>query len=274
MSYEDISEAKNYIMSRINGVPTVAVVLGSGLSPLAEEIENPVVIPYKDIPHFPVSTVKGHAGNLIYGSLNGANVLCMQGRFHYYEGYTIQQVTFPERVFALLGINTLIVTNAAGGVNKNFNCGDIMLITDHINFMPNHLIGTNDERFGERFPSMNEAYSKKLRAVALNAASELGISLQQGVYAAGTGPSFETPAEYMMYRTLGCSAVGMSTVPEVIVAVHSGMDVLGLSVISNVFNEQSNEQQTHTEVLDNVNAAAKKMVSLVKNVIGALSNKK
>ena len=194
----------------------------------------------------------------------------MQGRFHYYEGYSMEEVTFPERVFALLGIKYLIVTNAAGGVNKNFKCGDIMLITDHINFMPNPLIGSNDGRFGERFPSMNAAYSKKLRLSALNKAEKLNIKLQQGVYLAGTGPSFETPAEYIMYRQWGASAVGMSTVPEVIAAVHCGMEVLGLSVISNVFNEDIDAVQTHTEVLDNVSAAANKTVALVKEIIADL----
>ncbi|MBR1625990.1 MAG: purine-nucleoside phosphorylase [Bacteroidales bacterium] len=270
MDYTKISEAATFIKSKLNSVPSVAVVLGSGLGPLASEIENPVIISYKEIPHFPLSTVKGHAGNLIFGQINSVNVLCMQGRFHYYEGYSMEEVTFPERVFALLGIKYLIVTNAAGGVNKNFKCGDIMLITDHINFMPNPLIGRNDERFGERFPSMNAAYSKNLRLSALNKAEKLNIQLQQGVYLAGTGPSFETPAEYIMYRQWGASAVGMSTVPEVIVAVHCGMEVLGLSVISNVFNEDIDAVQTHTEVLDNVSVATNKTVALVKAIIADL----
>ncbi len=267
MDYEKILEAKNYIYNKITSEPSVAIILGSGLSGLANEIESPITIPYKDIPYFPVSTVKGHSGNLIFGQINNTNVLCMQGRFHYYEGYSMQDVTFPERVFALMGIKKLIVTNAAGGINKNFSCGDIMLITDHINFMPNPLIGKNEERFGERFPSMNEAYCKNLRSLCLQCAERLNINLQQGIYVAGTGPSFETPAEYMMYRLLGASAVGMSTVPEVIVAVHSQMKVLGLSVISNVFNEDIDAEQTHTEVLENVNSATEKMVMLVKEVI-------
>ncbi len=270
MTYEQISEAKAFIESKISQTPEIAIVLGSGLSPLATEIEEQIIIAYKDIPHFPVSTVKGHAGNLIFGRLKGKNVICMQGRFHFYEGYRMDEVTIAQRVFTLMGIKTLIVTNAAGGVNKNFSVGDIMLITDHINFMPNPLIGRNDERFGERFPSMNEAYDKDLQNKAIATAKELNITLQQGVYAAGSGPSFETPAEYMMYRTLGVSAVGMSTVPEVIVAVHGGMKVLGLSVISNVFDENSNDEQTHKEVLENVDAATKKMVCLVKNIIAKI----
>ncbi|MBO6118751.1 MAG: purine-nucleoside phosphorylase [Bacteroidales bacterium] len=270
MNYTEIYEATKFIESKITAKPSVAVILGSGLSDLANEIDNPVIIKYSEIPHFPVSTVQGHKGNLISGQIKGVNVLCMQGRFHYYEGYTMDEVTFPERIFAAMGIKTLIVTNAAGGVNKNFSCGDIMLITDHINFMPNPLIGKNDERFGVRFPSMNEAYDKNLRQIAIQSAESLGIKLQQGIYVAGTGPSFETPAEYMMYRTIGCSAVGMSTVPEVIVARHCGIKVLGLSVISNVFNEDNNEEQTHDEVLENVNNASKNMVKLVKTIISRL----
>ncbi|MBP3252920.1 MAG: purine-nucleoside phosphorylase [Bacteroidales bacterium] len=267
MNYAKIAEAEQYIVSKTGRTPSAAIVLGSGLGPLADEIENPVVINYKDIPNFPVSTVEGHKGNLIYGQLGGKTVLCMQGRFHYYEGYSMDEVTFPQRVFSLMGIRNLIVTNAAGGVNKNFSAGDIMLITDHINFMPNPLIGKNDTRFGVRFPSMNEAYDQNLRNIALNCAKKLNIPLQQGVYVAGTGPSFETPAEYIMYRNMGISAVGMSTVPEVIVAVHGNMKVLGLSVISNVFNENANECQTHDEVLENVNAATEKMVMLVKDIV-------
>ncbi len=267
MDYNKILEAKNFISSQINATPHIAIILGSGLGPLSSEIQNPIVIKYKDIPYFPISTVEGHIGNLIFGQIGNKNVLCMQGRFHYYEGYTMDEVTFPERVFALLGIKTLIVTNAAGGVNKNFKCGDIMLITDHINFMPNPLIGKNDSRFGERFPSMNNAYDKDLRQLALKEAKKLNISLQQGVYVAGTGPSFETPAEYLMFRSWGASAVGMSTVAEVIVARHCQMKVLGLSIISNVFNEDLDEEQTHKEVLDNVSNATNKMTLLTKNII-------
>ena len=267
MDYTKVQEAKEFIASKINATPQIAIILGSGLGPLSNEIENPISVKYKDIPHFPVSTVKGHAGNLIFGQIANKNVLCMQGRFHYYEGYTMEEVTFPERVFSLLGVKTLIVTNAAGGVNKDFHCGDIMLISDHINFMPNPLIGPNDERFGERFPSMNNAYDKDLRLLTLKQAKKLGIPLQQGVYVAGTGPSFETSAEYLMFRSWGASAVGMSTVPEVIVANHCHIRVLGLSIISNVFNEDFDEEQTHKEVLENVSNATDKLVLLTKNII-------
>lgn len=271
MKYEQILEAKNFISSKTSLVPQIGLILGSGLSPLAQRIQNPVVINYKDIPHFPVSTVKGHAGNLVIGTLNGRNVICMQGRVHYYEGYTMQEVVFPTRVMALLGIKTLIVTNAAGGVNASFHTGDIMMITDHINRLPNPLIGENEERLGERFPSMNDAYNKELQQLCLSVAKANNISLQQGVYVGNTGPSFETPAEYKMFRALGFSAVGMSTVPEVIAAVHCGIKVLGLSVISNVFNENFTQEESHEEVLSNVNRASNQMIELMDAIIGKLN---
>lgn len=270
MKYEDILEAKEFIEKKINQIPQIAIILGSGLSPLAEQIKNPVTISYKDIPHFPVSTVKGHAGNLVIGELQGKVVMCMQGRFHYYEGYTMQEVTFPIRVMQLLGVKTLIVTNAAGGVNKTFSTGDIMLITDHISRMPNPLIGPNDDRLGERFPSMSEVYDKTLMSLAKSIAKKNNIEIKEGVYVGNTGPSFETNAEYLMFRTLGISAVGMSTVPEVIVAAHAKMKVLGLSVISNVFNEDIEQEPTHQEVLDNVEASNRNMIKLISGVIEEL----
>lgn len=270
MKYEDILEAKEFIEKKINQIPQIAIVLGSGLSPLAEQIKNPVTISYKDIPHFPVSTVKGHAGNLVIGELQGKVVMCMQGRFHYYEGYTMQEVTFPIRVMQLLGVKTLIVTNAAGGVNKTFSTGDIMLITDHISRMPNPLIGPNDDRLGERFPSMSEVYDKTLMSLAKSIAKKNNIEIKEGVYVGNTGPSFETNAEYVMFRTLGISAVGMSTVPEVIVAAHAKMKVLGLSVISNVFNEDIEQEPTHQEVLENVEASNRNMIKLISGVIEEL----
>lgn len=270
MKYEDILEAKEFIEKKINQIPQIAIILGSGLSPLAEQIKNPVTISYKDIPHFPVSTVKGHAGNLVIGELQGKVVMCMQGRFHYYEGYTMQEVTFPTRVMQLLGVKTLIVTNAAGGVNKTFSTGDIMLITDHISRMPNPLIGPNDDRLGERFPSMSEVYDKTLMSLAKSIAKKKSIEIKEGVYVGNTGPSFETNAEYVMFRTLGISAVGMSTVPEVIVAAHAKMKVLGLSVISNVFNEDIEQEPTHQEVLENVEASNRNMIKLISGVIEEL----
>lgn len=270
MKYEDILEAKEFIEKKINQIPQISIILGSGLSPLAEQIKNPVTISYKDIPHFPVSTVKGHAGNLVIGELQGKVVMCMQGRFHYYEGYTMQEVTFPIRVMQLLGVKTLIVTNAAGGVNKSFSTGDIMLITDHISRMPNPLIGPNDDRLGERFPSMSEVYDKTLMSLAKSIAKKNNIEIKEGVYVGNTGPSFETNAEYVMFRTLGISAVGMSTVPEVIVAAHAKMKVLGLSVISNVFNEDIEQEPTHQEVLENVEASNRNMIKLISGVIEEL----
>lgn len=267
MYYEQIVEAKNFICSKTNLKPEIAIILGSGLSALADDIEDKVVIPYKDIPNFPISTVKGHAGNLVIGKLNKKEIICMQGRFHFYEGYSMQQVTFPVRVMQLLGVKTLIVTNAAGGVNKSFNTGDIMLITDHISRMPNPLIGKNDERLGTRFPSMSEVYDKKLISRAENIAKQENIPIKKGVYVGNTGPSFETKAEYIMFRTLRISAVGMSTVPEVIVAAHAGMKVLGFSVISNVFNEDIEEEPSHLEVLQNVEKANGNLIKIIKGVI-------
>lgn len=231
------TETADFLRIKINDsgreLPQVAVVLGSGLGKLADRIENPMVISYGDIPHFPKSTAIGHKGNLIVGTLGGRPVLAMQGRFHYYEGYTMEQVTLPERVFTLLGIKILFVSNAAGAVNPGYRVGDLMVITDHINFMPNPLVGPNKDDFGPRFPDMTEAYSRRLRIIADREATTLGISLRHGVYVAGTGPTYETPAEYHMYHTIGGDACGMSTVPEVIVARHCGIEVFGMSVITN-----------------------------------------
>ena len=214
-------------------MPRVAIVLGSGLGKLAEQIENPLVIPYSSIPHFKTSTAVGHKGNLIVGTIGARTVMAMQGRFHYYEGYTMQEVTYPIRVFARLGVQTLLVSNAAGAVNPDYRVGDLMVITDHINFMPNPLVGPNDDSFGVRFPDMTQAYSRRLRTLAHQVADREGIALRDGVYVAGTGPTYETPVEYRMYRVLGADACGMSTVPEVIVARHSGIEVFGMSVITN-----------------------------------------
>jgi purine-nucleoside phosphorylase len=231
------NETADYIRRRIAGaglaMPDTAIILGSGLGKLADCIEHPLVIPYTDIPHFKHSTAVGHKGNLIAGTLAGKAVLAMQGRFHYYEGYTMQEVTYPVRTFALLGIKTLMVSNAAGALNPDYRVGDLMVITDHINFMPNPLVGPNQEQFGPRFPDMTEVYSPRLRAAADRAAARLGIALRHGVYVAETGPTYETPAEYRMFRLLGGDAVGMSTVPEVIVARHSGLEIFGISVITN-----------------------------------------
>ncbi len=226
-------QAADYLRSRTSLRPQTAIILGSGLGGLADAISNPLVIPYSDIPHFKASTAVGHKGNLIFGLLGNTPVVAMQGRFHYYEGYTMQEVTFPVRVFARLGVRRLLVSNAAGGINPDFKVGDLMVISDHINFMPNPLIGKNIDTLAPRFPDMTTVYSKPLRERAHLIASQLGVTLHEGVYVAETGPTYETPAEYRMYRLLGGDAVGMSTIPEVIVARHSGLEVFGLSVITN-----------------------------------------
>jgi len=226
-------EAADFISAKIYGKPETAIILGSGLGTMAELIEQAVVIPYGDIPHFVSSTATGHKGNLICGMLGGKTVLAMQGRFHYYEGYTMQQVTFPVRVMKLLGVKNLLVSNAAGGVNHSFKVGDLMIITDHINRMPNPLIGKNDDLFGTRFPDMTRAYDREFIRLMEEIAATHDIQIKKGVYIGLTGPSYETPAEYMFCGKIGADAVGMSTVPEVIVARHAGLRVLGLSVISN-----------------------------------------
>ena len=243
MNYNETTE---YLKGRIAAagkvLPETVIVLGSGLGKLADSIENPLVIPYGEIPGFKVSTAVGHKGNLIIGTLSHSvtqspshpiTVMAMQGRFHYYEGYTMEEVTFPMRVYAKLGVKHVLVSNAAGAVNPDYRVGDLMVITDHINFMPNPLVGPNKEDFGPRFPDMTEPYSLRLREIAKREAAKLGITLREGVYVAGTGPTYETRAEYKMYRIIGGDACGMSTVPEVIVARHCGMEVFGMSVITN-----------------------------------------
>ena len=231
-----VQEAAAYIKEKLNGrKPEIAITLGSGLGDLAEQLTDAVQIPYGDIPHFPVSTVAGHKGQFVVGKLEGREVLCMQGRFHYYEGYDLKQVTLPVRVMKLLGIGTLIVTNAAGGINTGFRPGNLMLIEDHLNLTgENPLIGENLEAFGERFFDMTVAYDREYRTLAENLAAELDIPLQKGVYAWLTGPNYETPAEIRYLRTIGADAVGMSTVPEVLVARHCGLRVCGISCITNL----------------------------------------
>lgn len=266
-------ESAEYIKSRISGpIPSVVIVLGSGLGQLADQIEDANIIPYKEIPHFRTSTATGHKGNLIIGSLGGVRVIAMQGRFHYYEGYTMQEVTYPMRVFATLGVKTLLVSNAAGGMNPSFKVGDLMMITDHINFMPNPLIGPNQEQFGTRFPDMTTVYTPRLQRLARAKAAELGIALQEGVYVAETGPTYETPAEYKMYRMLGGDAVGMSTVPEVIVARHCGMDIFGMSVITNCSKDLSEDCLNDGEdVVRAANMAADKMTRLFIEILKSIS---
>lgn len=267
MMNDEYTETAEYLKKRIQEsgqpLPEEAVVLGSGLGKLADSIENPLVIPYNEIPHFMISTAVGHKGNLIVGRLGERNVLAMQGRFHYYEGYTMDQVTLPVRVFSKLGIHTLFVSNAAGALNPDYRVGDLMVITDHINFMPNPLIGPNKEEFGPRFPDMTEVYSPRLRKLVDQIATAQGLELQHGVYVAETGPTYETQAEYRMYRMLGGDAVGMSTVPEVIVARHSGMETFGMSVITNQSNDLGNGVvNDENDVVIQADRAADKMTLL------------
>ena len=273
--YDQVMEAAGAIQARTLLKPAVALMLGSGLGDLANEIAEPTVIPYGEIPHFARSTVIGHAGRLISGTLEGVPVVAMQGRFHFYEGYALQVLTLPVRVMRQLGAHTLIVTNAAGGVNPDYRPGDFMLIRDHIN-MPglagaNPLMGSNDERLGERFPPMANAYNAKLRALAhAVAATWPELLLHEGVYAMVGGPNYETRAELRFLRTIGTDAVGMSTVPEVIVARHAGMQVLGLSLITNAANGPTGsktEEINHAEVLAAADAVRPKFAALVRGIV-------
>lgn len=271
MILNEIEEASNVIKEKITDSPQIGLILGSGLGVLAEEIKNPVVIPYERIPHFPKSTVSGHKGQLVIGQLEGKNVVAMQGRFHYYEGYTMQQVTFPVRVMKQLGIETLFVTNAAGGINKQFQSGDLMIITDHINNMgDNPLIGPNEESLGTRFPDLSASYDRELIKHADNCAKELNLPIQKGVYVANTGPTYETPAEINMLRMLGADAVGMSTVPEVITARHAKMRVLGISCISNMAAGVLDEPLSHKEVIETTERVKEDFMTFLKKIIFSL----
>lgn len=266
-------KAADYIAARLGErKPFAGIVLGSGLGKLADKIENPIVIPYKEIPGFPVSTALGHKGNFIAGELGGKFVVAMQGRFHYYEGYPMELVTLPIRVMKVLGISYLFVSNAAGGVNFDFKVGDLMIITDHINHLPNPLVGPNLEEFGPRFPDMTRPYDPALRNRALQIAEELGITLKQGVYFAGTGPSYETPAEYKYFRMIGADAVGMSTIPEVITARHSSIPVFGMSVITNEAHDDYAEDYVNDgdDVVVAANAATDRMTLLFTKIIASL----
>ncbi|WP_308639076.1 purine-nucleoside phosphorylase [Paenibacillus silvisoli] len=263
-----IQEAAAYINSKIAIKPEVGLIMGSGLGILGDHIEEAVVIPYHDIPHFPISTVEGHAGELLIGKLSGRPVVLMRGRFHLYEGYGPDLTAFPVRVMKAIGADKLVVTNAAGGVNTSYNPGDLMLISDHINFQGrNPLVGPNDSALGVRFPDMSQPYSKRLREVAKGVASEQGFSLQEGVYIAVLGPSYETPAEIRMMRVLGADAVGMSTVSEVIAASHSGIEVLGISCISNMASGILDQPLSHDEVMETTERVKSQFLGLVKGVI-------
>jgi len=263
-----IDETIRFIRTKTNAAPSIGIILGTGLGALAHEIQKEVEIDYGEIPHFPISTVESHHGKLLFGSLAGKKVVAMQGRFHYYEGYTMKQITFPVRVMKSLGVETLLISNAAGALNPSFVRGDIMLMTDHINLLgDNPLIGPNDETFGPRFPDMSEPYTMELLRSAERVASELGIKVQKGVYVAMQGPNLETRSEYRFLRTIGADAVGMSTVPEDIVAVHMGMKVFGVSIITDECFPDTLKPITLEEVIAVANKAEPKMTAIMKEVV-------
>ena len=270
---ERIQTAGDYMTGVLAGrQPEIGIVLGSGLGKLAEQIEHPLVIPYKDIPGFPVSTAIGHKGNFIVGTLGGKTVIAMQGRIHYYEGYGMELVVLPIRAMMTVGIKKLFVSNAAGGVSFKLHVGDLMVIKDHINLLPNPLIGPNMDHLGPRFPDMTRPYDPSLIALAKTIAAEQGIDLKEGVYVGGTGPSYETPAEYKYFRLIGGDAVGMSTIPEVIAARHASIPVFGISVITNEAHDDYAEDYVNDgdDVVTAANAAADKMTALIRKMIERL----
>jgi len=274
VTHDQIDTAASYVRMHTRHHPEFGIVLGSGLATLAEAVEDPDFIPFHEIPNFPVSSVQGHAGRLVIGRLESRSVLVMQGRVHYYEGYSMSQVTLPIRMMQALGIHTVIVTNAAGGLNTAYKAGDVMLITDHINLLgmagQNPLRGPNDAAFGTRFPDMSQAYDRNLRDLALSTAMENHIDLKQGVYVCLAGPSFETPADIRFLRLIGADAVGMSTVPETTVARHGGLRVLGLSGISNALPAEGVTQETtHEEVLEAGRTLVPKMTAIIRGVLRA-----
>jgi len=268
---ETIKITSNYLKEKSKSQPVIGIILGTGLGGLVHEINIETSIPYEQIPNFPVSTVEGHSGRFIFGTINNVPIVAMQGRFHYYEGYNMQEVTFPVRVMKQMGIETLFVSNASGGLNPDYAVGDIMVINDQINmFGDNPLIGKNENKLGPRFPDMSEPYSKKLIATALEIGKENNIDLKQGVYVGTTGPTFETPAEYKMFRILGADAVGMSTVPEVIVARHMNMQCFGISIITDSGVPGQIVEVSHEEVQEVAAAAEPKMTKVIKELVGRI----
>ena len=266
-----IDDAVTFLRKKTQAQSKIGIILGTGLGGLVKEIQIETIVDYGDIPHFPVSTVESHKGKLIFGKLGGKDIVAMQGRFHFYEGYTMQQVTFPVRVMKRLGVETLLISNAAGGMNPLFKKGEIMLITDHINLLgDNPLIGPNDDTLGPRFPDMSEPYTKELIALAEKAAHDLNIQLQKGVFVALTGPTMETRAEYRFLRTIGADVVGMSTVPEVIVAVHQLMRVLGFSIITDECFPDTLKPVSLQEVIAVANEAEPKLTAIMKEVVTRL----
>ena len=269
--YSRAEGAARVIRSRIKSQPEIALVLGSGLGGFADEFENAVRIPYQEVPGFATSTAQGHAGRLVIGEVAGRPVIAMQGRFHYYEGYSLEEVTFPIRVFKLLGVQNLLLTNAAGGIDVRLSQGSLMVISDHLNLMGvNPLRGPNDERFGPRFPDMSEVYSRPLQELVVDAAKELGVTVRRGIYAALGGPSYETPAEIHMFRQFEADAVGMSTVPEAIVARHMGMNVLGISCITNMAAGISEQPINHEEVIETGEQVRETLTQLLRRVISKI----
>ena len=264
---EKIQETADFLKSKMHTQPETAIILGTGLGSLVNDITDKYEVNYQDIPNFPVSTVEGHSGKLIFGKLGGKDILAMQGRFHYYEGYNMKEVTFPVRVMRELGIKTLFVSNASGGMNPDYEVGDLMIITDHINFFPEHPLRGKNIPYGPRFPDMSEAYNKELIRKADEIAAEKGIKVQHGVYIGGQGPTYETPAEYKMFRILGADAVGMSTVPEVIVANHCGIKVFGISVITDLGVEGKIVEVTHEDVQKAADEAQPLMTTIMRELI-------
>jgi purine-nucleoside phosphorylase len=266
-----LSETTDYIKTKYNAQPLIGIVLGSGLGNFTNEMQVEYEIDYSGLPHFPVSTVAGHSGKLIFGKMNNKNVVVMAGRFHYYEGYTPQQVVYPIRVMKMLGVETLLISNAAGGVNTSFKVGDIMIITDHISmFTVNPLLGKNEDALGIRFPDMSEPYSKEIISKAKSIAKELGYEVKEGVYCGVTGPTFETRAEYKLIKAVGGDAVGMSTVQEVIAAAHAGMKVFAMSIITDLGIREENNIITHEEVLAAASEAEPKMTAIFKELVGVI----
>jgi len=270
--YERAEHAARIIRSRTTETPRIAIILGSGLGAFADDFENAVSIPYEDITGFPRSTAEGHAGRLVVGKIDQVPLMAMQGRVHFYEGYSLEQVTFPIRVFKLLGIKTLILTNASGGVNVQFSQGALMIISDHLNLLgDNPLRGPNDTRFGPRFPDMTAVYSPELQEIVIEEAKALNVEVRRGIYAALAGPSYETPAEIHLMRTLGADAVGMSTVPEAIVARHMDLEVLGISCITNMAAGLSDEPINHDDVMATGDRVRETFTQLLRKVVGRIN---
>ena len=272
--YERAEHATRIIRARTTAEPRIAIVLGSGLGGFADDFEDAVGIPYEEIPGFVRSTAQGHAGRLVIGKVDGIPVLAMQGRVHYYEGYSLEEVTFPIRTFGLLGVKTLVLTNAAGGINVQLTQGALMVLSDHVNLMGvNPLRGPNDERFGPRFPDMSTVYAPELQQLVVEEARAIGVEVRRGIYGALSGPSYETPAEIHLLRNLGADAVGMSTVPEAIVARHMGLEVLGISCITNMAAGISDQPINHEEVMATGDRVRETFTELLKRVVGAINKR-